>query len=48
MRKSGLHDLVEGDGKVADAVASGVVDGVGCAGGGSGDADSQMPRDPSG
>jgi hypothetical protein len=35
MRKSGLHDLVEGDGEVADAFAVGVVDGDG----GSGDAD---------
>src|SRR5580704_16351424 len=39
MRKSGLHDLVEGDGKVADAFAGGVVNGVGYGGGGSGDAD---------
>src|SRR5260370_23247447 len=39
MRKSGLHDLVEGDGKVADAFAGGVVDGVGYGGGWSCDAD---------
>src|SRR3981189_1050596 len=39
LRKSGLHDLVEGDGEVADAFAGGVVDGVGYGGGGSGDAD---------
>jgi hypothetical protein len=34
MRKSGVHDLVEGDGEVADAVTGGVVDGVGYRGGG--------------
>ena len=39
MRKSGLHDLVEGNGKVADAFAGGVVDGVGYGGGCSCDAD---------
>jgi hypothetical protein len=39
MRKSGPHDLVEGDGEVADALAGGVVDGVGYGGGCSGDAD---------
>jgi hypothetical protein len=32
MRKSGPHDLVECDGKVADAFAGGVVDGVGYGG----------------
>src|SRR5579875_3190137 len=35
----GEHDLVGGDGVVADALAGGVVDGVGDGGGGSGDAD---------
>ncbi len=39
MCKSGLHDFVEGDGEVADALAGGVVDGVGDGSGGSGDAD---------
>jgi hypothetical protein len=39
MRKSGPHDLVERDGKVADAFAGCVVDGVGDGGGCSGDAD---------
>src|ERR1700730_8458943 len=39
MRKSGLHDLVKGDGEGADALSGGVVDGVGDGGGGSGDAD---------
>src|SRR6266567_2776489 len=33
MRKSGVHDFVECDGKVADAFAGGVVDGVGYCGG---------------
>jgi hypothetical protein len=46
MRKSGAHDLVEGDGEVADAFTGGVVDGVGYRGGGSCDADSPMPREP--
>ena len=45
MRKSGVHDFVERDGKVADAFAGGVVDGVRDGGGGAGDADlSDAPR----
>ena len=35
MRKSGVHDFVEGDGEIADAFAGGVVDGVADGGGGS-------------
>src|ERR1700744_5263598 len=39
MRKSGLHDLIERDGQVADAFAGGVVNGVGDGCCSSGDSD---------